>query len=185
MRRNDEAHWSELMRRTQAGDSPAYARLLAELGDAIAGYLYHRFGPVDFADDCVQECLIAIHEARHTFIQARPFRPWLFAIVRHRAIDMLRRQRAHAALFRSGLDDTVPGMAHTTDGAEQQVRRMSAGSVLAALNPGQREALVLTKLMGFSITEAAGRLGISEGAMKVRVHRATRAAVKVLEAERE
>jgi DNA-directed RNA polymerase specialized sigma24 family protein len=44
---------------------------------------------------------------------------------------------------------------------------------------------VLTKLMGLSITEAAMRAGISAGAMKVRVHRATRAAIRVMEADRE
>jgi RNA polymerase sigma-70 factor (ECF subfamily) len=182
MPRNDEAHWSELMQRSQAGDAPAYERLLTELGDAIARYLFHRFGAVDFADDCVQECLIAVHEARHTFMQGRPFRPWLFAVVRHRAIDMLRRERARSQLFDARQDPALTAI-DPVGSAEHQDRRMSAASVLASLSPHHQEALMLTKLMGFSIVEAAGRLGISEAAMKVRVHRATRAAVKMLEAE--
>lgn len=185
MPRNDEAHWSELMRQAQAGDAPAYACLLTELGDAITGYLYRRFGPVDFVEDCVQESLIAIHEARHTFIQGRPFRPWLFAIVRHRAIDLLRREAAQSRLFDAALDDSALNAASPAENAEREARTDRAGSVLASLNPQHREALTLTKLMGFSIAEAAGRLGISQAAMKVRVHRATRAAAKMLEAERE
>jgi RNA polymerase sigma-70 factor (ECF subfamily) len=64
-------------------------------------------------------------------------------------------------------------------------RRESAGRVLEALPPPQRQALELTKLMGLSITEAALRAGISAGAMKVRVHRATRAAIRAVEADRE
>jgi DNA-directed RNA polymerase specialized sigma24 family protein len=39
--------------------------------------------------------------------------------------------------------------------------------------------------MGLSVADAASRAGISAGAMKVRVHRATRAAIRVLEADRE
>ncbi len=173
------------MRRAQAGDASAYARLLSELGNAIAGYLYHRFGPVSFAEDCVQECLIAIHEARHTFILGRPFRPWLFAIVRNRAIDMLRRQQAYSRLFSAGLDDVEGVAVSALESAEHEIRVTSAGSLFASLNPQQREALTLTKLLGFSIAEAAGRLGISQTAMKVRVHRATRAAAKMLERSHE
>jgi hypothetical protein len=51
-------------------------------------YVPHRFGNVEFADDCVQESLIALHEARHTFLPGRPIRPWVFAIVRNQAIDI-------------------------------------------------------------------------------------------------
>lgn len=182
---SDDAHWSSLMQRAQAGDRLAYERLLTELGVAIAGYLRHRFGAVDFAEDCVQECLIAIHEARHSFEPGRPFRPWLFAIVRHRAIDMLRRQRTHAAVFAAGvMPDDVPAADAAAD-PERRDRRLAMGAVLAALEPEHREALQLTRLMGFSTAEAASRLGISETALRVRVHRATRAAIRLLEAEPE
>jgi RNA polymerase sigma-70 factor (ECF subfamily) len=183
MSRNDEAHWSELMRRAQGGDAAAYEQLLAELAEAIAGYIRHRFGPVTFAEDCVQDCLIAVHEARHTFMPGRPLRPWLFAIVRNRTIDLLRRQRREAEMFPDRFEEAamlVPAPQERTPAPER-----GPGSVLQALEPRHREALLLTKVMGFSIAEAAGRLGISTGAMKVRVHRATRAAARKLEAERE
>lgn len=173
------------MRCAQAGDSLAYARLLGEVGEAIAAYLCRRFGRVEFSEDCVQECLISLHKARHTFVQGRPFRPWLFAIVRHRAIDMLRRQRNYTRIFDTPLDEANAVDPGTAGAEEQQLRSMSAGSVLAALSPNHREALTLTKLMGLSIAEAAGRLGISQAAMKVRVHRATHAAARMLEGERE
>lgn len=173
------------MQRSQAGDAPAYERLLTELGVAIAAYLRSRFGPVDFAEDCVQECLIAIHEARHTFEPGRPFRPWLFAIVRNRAIDMLRRQRTHAALVVPGLTPEQVDVADEAMDPERRERSFAMGEVMAALEPEHREALQLTRMMGFSTAEAARRLGISETALRVRVHRATRAAIRVLEAETE
>jgi RNA polymerase sigma-70 factor, ECF subfamily len=185
MPRNDEAHWAELMRRAQAGDAPAYASLLTELGDAISSYLYRRFGAVDFAEDCVQDSLMAIHEARHTFIQGRPFRPWLFAIVRNRAIDQLRREAVRSRLFDAALDASALSTASAADDSEREARTARAGSVLDSLKPQHREALTLTKLKGFSIAEAAGQIGISQSAMKVRVHRATRAAAKLLEAQSE
>jgi RNA polymerase sigma-70 factor (ECF subfamily) len=176
MRADDELAWSEWMRRAQAGDARAYASLLASLSRAITGYIYHRFGSVEFADDCVQESLMALHEARHTFLEGRPIRPWVFAIVRNRAIDMLRRQKRRQQLFPRDLDAADP---------DAEERRELAGKVLASLPAPQKEALVFTKLMGLSVSEAAIRAGVSTGAMKVRVHRATQAAIRVLEAERE
>lgn len=185
MKSDDEQAWSEWMRLAQAGDAHAYTRLLTSLSQAITGYVYHRFGNVEFADDCVQESLIALHEARHTFLPGRAIRPWVFAIVRHRAVDMLRRQQRRQRLFPVDLDDAATTHPDAAAGDSSDDRRERAGLVLASLPPQQKQALVFTKLMGLSINEAASRAGISAGAMKVRVHRATRAAIRVLEADRE
>jgi RNA polymerase sigma-70 factor (ECF subfamily) len=182
---DDEHDWSEWMLLAQSGDAHAYERLLISLSRAITGYIFHRFGNVEFADDCVQESLIALHEARHTYLPGRPIRPWVFAIVRNRAIDMLRRQQRRQRLFPIDLDDAAAVLPVAAPEESADDRREMAGQVLASLPPQQKQALVFTKLMGLSITEAASRAGISAGAMKVRVHRATRAAIRVLEADRE
>jgi RNA polymerase sigma-70 factor (ECF subfamily) len=171
----DEARWSAWMSDAQRGDRRSYAKLLGELSHAIRNYLRRRFWSDEFVDDCVQECLLAIHEARHTYDGARSIRPWLFTIVRHRAIDMLRTRATYKrALERVELE-------RSTDAAHQIG---DAGEVLAALQPDHRDALVLTKLLGLSMREAGDRVGISEGAMKVRVHRALSAARKHLAVER-
>ena len=89
---SDEQNWSRLMVNAQAGNESDYRQLLTELTDVIFNFLRSRFGDHHFIEDCVQETLMAIHQARHTYDQHRPFRPWLFAIVRHKAIDTLRKQ---------------------------------------------------------------------------------------------
>jgi RNA polymerase sigma-70 factor (ECF subfamily) len=185
MHSDDENDWYDWMLLAQAGDAHAYNKLLASVSRAITSYIVRRFGNVEFADDCVQESLIALHEARHTFLPGRPIRPWVFAIVRNRAIDMLRRQQRRQRFFAVDLDDPMLPVAEAAPEATTDDRRQSAGRVLETLPPPQRQALELTKLMGLSITEAASRAGISAGAMKVRVHRATRAAIRAVEADRE
>jgi RNA polymerase sigma-70 factor, ECF subfamily len=184
MHSDDENDWYDWMLLAQAGDAHAYNKLLASVSRAITSYIVRRFGNVEFADDCVQESLIALHEARHTFLPGRPIRPWVFAIVRNRAIDMLRRQQRRQRLFAVDIDDPMLPVADAAPEAHADDRRESADWVLEALPPPQRQALELTKLMGLSITEAASRAGISAGAMKVRVHRATRAAIRAVEADR-
>ena len=170
----DGARWSVWMADAQRGDRRSYSKLLVELSHVIHAYLRKRFWSDEFVDDCVQECLLAIHEARHTYDSTRSFRPWLFAIVRHRAIDMLRSRSTYKrALGRAEQDQTIEAAQHTGE----------AGDVLAALQPDHRDALVLTKLLGLTMREAGERVGISEGAMKVRVHRALSAARKQLAVE--
>ena len=171
---SEEDRWSHWMVLAQAGDEPAYIQLLGELAEAIKAYLLARFGVHGMVDDCVQECLIAIHGARHTYDSGRLFRPWMFAIVRHKTIDMLRksatRQRLEAEVEATAVDDGVSA------GVE-------ASRLLGALSRDHREAVLLTKFWGFSISESASRLGVSESVIKVRVHRAIGKMRRLLEAE--
>ena len=169
----DERRWSQYMAAAHRGDSRLYERLLCELGDVIEAYVRSRFGALAFTEDCVQECLIAIHRARHTYDPARPFRPWMFAVVRNKTVDLLRRSYAG--------ERAVPEAPGTAPDPRAEVE---AGEVLAGLKPEFRNALLLTKIIGYSINEAAERSGISETAMKSRVRRAVRAAETLLREER-
>ncbi len=156
---------------------------MAELASAIEGYLRARFRDdcaSDFHEDCVQESLIAIHRARHTYDPRRAFRPWLFTIVRHKAIDLLRRQRAQRRIGDTGAEEVHPVV---TAGPADPSPRLDGANLLAGLEPKYRQALVLTKLDGYSLAEAAARAGVSVTAMKTRVHRALRAVRKSLRAE--
>jgi RNA polymerase sigma-70 factor (ECF subfamily) len=58
------------------GDKRLYERLLRETAVAIDRYIRRRFRALSFVDDCVQESLLAVHNARHTYNPERPFRPW-------------------------------------------------------------------------------------------------------------
>jgi RNA polymerase sigma-70 factor (ECF subfamily) len=179
MREADENRWSALMVSAQAGNSDNYRILLEELGDVVHAFLASRFGHHDFIEDCVQEALMAIHLARHTYDPSRPFRPWMFAIVRHKTIDIMRKQRSRAqAADQYTREQAVLLQAAATPGA-----RAAGGGLLERLPERHREILVLTKIIGYSIAEAAGRLGITQSAAKVRVHRAIRKLRQLMEEE--
>ena len=174
---NDEQRWSQLMGKAQQGDEHSYAQLLEELGDVIAAFLHARFGPIDLIEDCVQEGLIAIHAARHTYNTKRLFRPWFFAIIRNRTIDILRSQKSYkTALARSALGHIEA----TTIPVEDEVNKSMVFTMLA---PAYRDVLLLTKVAGFTTSETAEKLGISESAVRVRVHRGIKETRKILQNE--
>lgn len=177
---DDEDRWRELMTRAQAGDSDAYSTLLSEVAGVIEGYLRKQFGEPFWLEDCVQEALLALHRARHTYDPARKFRPWLFTIVKHKALDTLRRLGVRA---RSEVTS-----AELVGAAPEPVRRspdsaIDAETALGWLSADYRTALMLTKLEGRSMEDAAEIAGVSVPAMKTRVHRAIRMIQKRLERE--
>ena len=161
------------MARAQDGDRAAYATLLAAITPALRGrcrrVLYER----SEADDAVQDILLTLHRMRHTYDPARPFRPWLAAIVQARIVDRQRRLVRRAGRERPLLDADVtfaaPSANHdeTTDHARLH-------QAIAALPAAERQAIRLLKLEELSLQEAASRTGASIAALKVASHRALR-----------
>ena len=178
----DEHRWSELMVNAQLGNESDYRQLLAELTNVIGVFLRSRFGNHHFIEDCVQEILIAIHQARHTYDQKRPFRPWLFAIVRHKAIDTLRKQSTRQKI--TGQYQGVQEILSQAGRQNEAESEIVSHRLLDSLSDHHREVLVLTKYVGFSVAETAEKLGISESLVKVRVHRAIRKLRHMMEADK-
>lgn len=172
----DEKRWARLMASAQAGSEQDYRQLLSEISEAVGRYLRARLGGYDFIEDCVQEVLISVHQARHTYDNRRAFRPWLFAIVRHKAIDAMRRGKGRAREQLAGEDFPESSVA----GPDSEV---VSGQLLMGLPDGLQQALVLTKIQGMTSSEAARKLSISESALKVRVHRAMGKLKRQLELE--
>jgi RNA polymerase sigma-70 factor (ECF subfamily) len=166
------------MCRANAGDRDAYERLLAEIGGVMERYLRRRFGSSDLVEECVQECLLSIHRARASYDPSRSFRSWMFAILRHKAIDLLRRRgtrQRHETAAPRGEEVAAPAVDPGT--------ALEAAEALAAIRPEYRDALILTKLQGHSLAEAARLAGVSVTAMKSRVHRGIRDVRSLLERE--
>ncbi len=149
------------MAQAHAGDERAYTALLEELAVVIRAYLINRLGFSDAVEDFVQESLIAIHEGRHSYDPERPFRPWLFAIVRHKTIDCLRKTPHQKVEFN---DDSTyePNYSDHLDSAR----------IMQTLPPQLGETLFLTKFLGYSQAECALRQGISVASVKIRTFRA-------------
>ena len=164
-----EARARELMRLAQNGTHAAYAELLAELAAASTRYARSRLGAVPWVDDVVQDTLLAVHVARHTYDAGRPFAPWFYAIVRSRLVDAIRRHRRIAAHECGGDDVAEPADVIESTRGELDVDAIRRA--LAALPARQREVIEALKYRDESVREIAKRLGMTESAVKVTAHR--------------
>ena len=90
---DQERELGRLMTSAQEGDRQAYEDLLTRVAALVHAFVRRRVGDVQWSEDVVQETLVALHRARHTYDVSRPFAPWMYAIVQNRLVDALRAQR--------------------------------------------------------------------------------------------
>lgn len=169
MARRDDG-WSDLMRQARAGDGTAYERCLREIAHALRplvrrGLARAGLGTADL-EDVVQDILIAVHLKRHTWDETRPFAPWLHAVAHHKLIDALRRRGRRVHLPIEDFAETLPAGEVGEPSVARDIER-----ALASL-PAQQAAVVRAIGMeGATIADAAARFGISQGAVRVSLHR--------------
>jgi RNA polymerase sigma-70 factor (ECF subfamily) len=169
----DEAEFSRLLRAAIAGDEKAYADFLHRIAALVRGFVRRKVvqGGVD-PEDVVQETLLAIHVKRHTWRQDAPVLPWVYAIARFKLIDAFRRRGRRIEVEIDEIAETF---------AEPETEKVSERDINRALDglpPAQRSVVSSISVDGQSIGETATRLGISETAVRVSLHRGLAAIAK-------
>jgi RNA polymerase sigma-70 factor (ECF subfamily) len=173
--------WSEWMRSAQAGDAGAYDRLLRDVLPLVRALLRRDGNAAADVEDITQDVLLTVHRVRHTYDPARPFRPWLAAIVARRRIDALRRR---IRIGRVEINDEAAHETFADPAANEELEAVRAGTevgeLLRALPPRQRAALEALKLRELTLAEAAAESGQTVGALKVNAHRALKTLRRLL-----
>jgi RNA polymerase sigma-70 factor (ECF subfamily) len=173
-----------LLRYRDKGDRGAFDELVHRYERELYSYLRRYLGDANLADDVFQATFLQVYRKRHLYEEGRPFRPWLYAIATHQAVDALRKAGRHQAV---SLD------------AEQTSHEVAAGSLLQLLeaeapspiaqleHEEQREwiraevdklpehlrsVVLLTYYQGLKYREVAEILDIPVGTMKSRLHTA-------------
>jgi RNA polymerase sigma-70 factor (ECF subfamily) len=172
-----DMEWAALMRAANAGDPAAYDRLLRDLACALRpiarrGLVRAGRAPAE-AEDVVQDILLAVHLKRHTWDAAQPIGPWIRAIARNKLVDALRRRGGH---FDLPIEDFADMLAAEENGPTVSERDMQRQ--LDRLPTGQRLVVRAIGVDGASIAETAQRLNMSQGAVRVALHRGLAALAK-------
>lgn len=151
------------------------------LHDALPGLLprLHAFARTILADDAgdlVQEAATRALAARRVPDEPRAYRAWMFKIVRHAALDELRRRRLPLAAPDGDVD-----LWHFDD---VRIAKITVEQGLAALAAPYREIIALIDIAGFSYSEAASILKIPSGTVMSRLARARGALLAAIEHSR-
>jgi RNA polymerase sigma factor (sigma-70 family) len=169
-----EEELSEMMRAAIAGDAKAYRDFLEAASLLLRPFARRNLARARSAavdpEDIVQETLLAIHLKRHTWDSNRPIGPWIAAIARNKLVDALRRCGRRLEVTMEGLED----VAGTDCVTESNTDQLEIGRMLQNLTDRQRDIVRSLSLDGATIQDTARRLAMSEGAVRVSLHRALR-----------
>ncbi|MBI1328548.1 MAG: sigma-70 family RNA polymerase sigma factor [Alphaproteobacteria bacterium] len=173
-----ETRWTGLMLAGLDGDAAAYRTLLEDLTPMLrtmarGGLARAGLGNAD-VEDVVQEILLAIHLKRGTWMRDQPFAPWANAIARHKLIDAMRRRGRRAE---TPIDDLIEILPDATPQPEKSASELSR--IVMRLEGREQDVVQSISLDGKSIRDTAARLMISEGAVRVALHRGLKRLAKL------
>jgi RNA polymerase sigma-70 factor (ECF subfamily) len=168
----------EIMNRYAQGEDGAFDELYRRGGPRVRGFLLRLCGEASLADDLVQESFLRVHRARGSFVAGAAALPWMLAIARNAFRDHIRRVQARPKTQgMSGPEGEerqheAPPSARGDEALAARETLEVVRRTLAELPVLQREAFVLLRFEGLSVSEAASVLSATEGAVKVRAFRA-------------
>lgn len=174
-----EDRWKNLFIGASRGSAEDYESFLKQISQYLSVFLKRYLFSETQIEDCIQECLLAIHRSKQTFDPTKPFSPWFFTIVKHKAIDQIRKNQR--IKNREVLEPSF-GEYVNQSSPELEIEQATL-SLVSKIDLVNREAFTLTKLEGKSIKEASEILNINESAVKVRVHRASKIFKKLVQEE--
>jgi RNA polymerase sigma-70 factor, ECF subfamily len=152
-----------LVAAVRAGDPDAFETLVLRYQAPLFHYLRGFVGDPEQAGDLVQDTFLRAHQSIAGLADAGLLRVWLFRIAHNLACSHLRRRR---------LVRWIPLLPHHPSPAGRSVVESAhVEASLAQVPADQRAPLLLHLVAGFSYAEVAALLGVSEGAVRMRISR--------------
>jgi RNA polymerase sigma-70 factor (ECF subfamily) len=169
---------------TLRGDRNAFAGIVERYTPLLYSLAFRMMGRGEEAEEAVQEILLRVFRALPRFRLDRRFHPWLYTIALNYLRTGARRQRRRRGLrlVRLGEElEAVPDPGERPGAAlEREDGERLAQEALAGLPALYREVFLLREVEGLSVHDAAEALGVPEGTVKVRLHRARQELAKRL-----
>ncbi len=177
----------ELMARyREDGHADIFSELVHRYERELYRYLARYTGDPSLAEDVFQNTFLQVHLKRGLFEKGRPFRPWLYAIATHQAVDSLRKAGRHPTV---SLDQRVGGGSQESEAGnlidllvgeedgplsqlEESERQQWVRDSVARLPETLRQTLLLAYHQDLKYREIAEIQKIPVGTVKSRLHAA-------------
>ena len=173
-----EASWEDLMRAANRGEQQSYVQLLREITPVVRGIVRARGSALgnEGCEDVVQDVLLTIHLKRQSWREDAPLRPWLYAVTRHKVVDAF---RARGQRIDLPVDDFIEVLAAPADPDPFETQDMDR--VIDRLDPRAAQIVRAIGVDGETAADTGARLGMSEGAVRVALHRALKSLAQLRE----
>lgn len=163
---------AEALRRCASGDRAPLRAIYDAEAPRMLGVAMRLLRRRALAEEAVHDTFMQVWQRAATFDPSRgEARTWLYAILRHRALNILRTET------RTDLVDDFEPMGLTSDEEDPEtiaLRLSDTGALkrcLERLEPVRRQAILLAYVNGLTHGELAGRLNVPLGTMKSWIRR--------------
>ena len=163
-----ESPLEQVMEAYVLGDAAAFGQLYRRVSPSLYSYLLRLTRDRARAEDLLQITFVKMHRARSSYIPGAPPVPWILAIARRAFLDERRMKKSRFEDLSP--DGKLPECQELKETSNDELRD-SLTEALEGLPEKYRRAIHLTKIAGFSLTEAANLLETTRAAVKLRVHR--------------
>ena len=183
----------EVIENCKAGDEKAFAEIVLHRQKKVFNIAYRILGNSEEAKDLAQEVFISVYESIKDLKEEIKFDAWLTQITLNHCRNRWKYLKRRQYFNSDSLDDPI----ETEDGSvpraiydpsdnpevllEKKMVQQLIQRGLLKLKEDQRELLVLRDLQGYSYEEMGETLGLPEGTIKSKLHRARMDLKEVLE----
>lgn len=138
----------------------------------LFGYFYHMNGDPALCEDLVQNTFLRLLRYRKSYSGTGSFVSWMLRTARNLQVDQYKRTARNPE--RPSVDRDLERAAGREDTGytEGDSRLIALQRALRSLPADSREVLLMSKIRGMTYSDIGATLGCSEGAAKVRAHRA-------------
>lgn len=165
--------WNDIQHRFLAyreGELDHVESVFSDLEKVLTPFFRKRLFAKDDVSDVCQNTLLKIHTSRELFDARQSLKSWVYVIARSVLVDHFRKQQK-----KFSIDDLVAHFEQTRElntEFEDLDEMRELDIALNKLKPVDRDILLMQSREGKSLREIADTLGMNEGAVKVRAHRA-------------
>jgi RNA polymerase sigma-70 factor (ECF subfamily) len=168
----DEELYRLLQQNSPSADA-AFTELYARHSNRIFAYCRTFFRDLKQVEDMFQETFIRFYERARREAEVRNVRAYIMTIARNLCINAYRDMRKTVSYeeYHQVVDESGPETREMSDLVEM---------ALDSIHDDQREAIFLYEYDGLSYSEIANLLGVTQTAVRLRVHRGRKAIRKIL-----
>lgn len=164
---------NQLMFRVKEGNLDQMALLFDRHHPSLYGFFYHQTGIKEVSEDLVQTVFMNMIRSRATFTGTFKFETWMYTVARNALKDYYRRnKRTGNTVNTEELEEHIKETTTADHTLHRKEEELILRKALARLSETDRELIILSKYREMKYQEIAEILKLSEGAIKVRIHRA-------------
>lgn len=178
----------EIIVRAQSGDDEAFTLIIRTYRKRILGTVYRMISRGDDVEDVGQEVFVRLYDSLKQLRKPQVFEPWLYRLTINACYDYLRRKRREIDVRMADLsEEQVIAIDAALSGkkALEESRKQSARELLKLMldrvSADDRLLLTLKEIQGLSLKELSLIYKVNTNALKVRLFRARKRALRAYE----